>query len=59
MEKMRYPVGVDLNGLCEMDAREFSEGRHYDGLTPITVALYVDGRAAAPVHVRRREYAGR
>lgn len=43
LEKMRYAVSVDLTGLCEIDAREFSEGRRYEGLTPVTVPLDVDG----------------
>lgn len=43
MDRMRYPLSIDLDGVCEIDAREFTEGRRYDGLTPVTVPLEVDG----------------
>jgi hypothetical protein len=43
MEKMRYGLTVHLDGVCEIDAREFSEGRRYEGLTPVAVPLDVDG----------------
>lgn len=43
MAKMRYSLIVHRDGLCEIDAREFTEGRRYEGLTPVAVPLDVDG----------------
>ena len=39
----RYPLAVHDNGLCDIDAREFAEGRRYEGLTPVALSLRVDG----------------
>ena len=43
MANMRYPLAVHDDGLCDIDAREFAEGRRYEGLTPVALSLRVDG----------------
>ena len=35
MANMHYPLAVHDDGLCDIDAREFAEGRRYEGLTPV------------------------
>jgi hypothetical protein len=42
-EGMRYGLTVHPDGICEIDAREFTEGRPYGGPTPAAVSLDVDG----------------
>lgn len=43
MPRMRYWLTVYSDGILQIDAREFAEGRRYQGLTPVSVPLDVDG----------------
>jgi hypothetical protein len=44
---LRYPISVDEEGNCEIDAREFSEGRPYSGPQPSVVPIREPGRSVA------------
>jgi hypothetical protein len=39
----RYSLSVYPNGACEIDPREFTEGRRYGGPIPVMVRLEIDG----------------
>jgi hypothetical protein len=43
VEGARYPLSIYPDGVCEIDAREFSRGRHYRGPVPVALPLDVDG----------------
>ena len=43
MDKMRYSLSAGLDGILEIDAREFKEGRRYEGMLPSFVPIDVDG----------------
>jgi len=45
-DNLRYPLTVNPGGVCEIDAREFTEGRPYAGPPPYLVPIK-DGRHVA------------
>jgi len=46
MDSLRYPLTVYLDGVCEIDPREFTEGRNYLGPPPHRIPVH-EGRCVA------------
>lgn len=47
MDGLRYSLSVHRDGICAIDAREFTEGRRYIGPMPATVHLRQEGSSPA------------
>lgn len=47
LPNLRYSLSIDGNGLCRIDAREFTEGRPYTGPVPSVVPIRKEGPPVA------------